>query len=203
MNLQELLQEADPLQHEGMPPLEQRDVCRRFVLASLADVEASPRPRGLSRAVFTGAAASGLLIACLLGLRITVPEVVQAAVRFEVHLAEDRPGPGLREAKLPDSGRVIYLHPEAVLTNSDISSARIIPGTDANHYGVSVEFNAAGARKMAAATANHLGKPVAILLDGKIAAAPTLRSPIGSSAVISGQFTKAEVERIVKGITLR
>jgi hypothetical protein len=31
--------------------------------------------------------------------------------------------------------------------------------------------------------------------------APTVRSPINDSATISGQFTRAEAERIVAGLT--
>jgi hypothetical protein len=36
--------------------------------------------------------------------------------------------------------------------------------------------------------------------DGQVVMAPTLRSPIGSSAVITGKFTKAEAERIANGL---
>jgi preprotein translocase subunit SecD len=56
---------------------------------------------------------------------------------------------------------------------------------------------------MRAATASHIGKPVAILLDGLVVMAPVLRTPIGASARITGSFTRAQAERIVKGIEIQ
>jgi preprotein translocase subunit SecD len=65
---------------------------------------------------------------------------------------------------------------------------------------VLVQFNASGAEKMRVATGKHIGKPVAILIDSQVIMAPVLRSPIDTSAEITGNFTKADAERIVKGI---
>jgi preprotein translocase subunit SecD len=79
----------------------------------------------------------------------------------------------------------------------------VVPGEGPSHYGVGVEFNAAGAQKMRQATASHVGRPVAILIDGDVVTAPVLRSPISTSAVISGDYTQAEAERIVNGIGIR
>jgi preprotein translocase subunit SecD len=72
-----------------------------------------------------------------------------------------------------------------------------------SHFGVGVEFNAAGAEKLRRATAGHIGGPVAILIDGGVMAVPVLRAPISNSALISGDFTKAEAERIVNGVGVR
>jgi preprotein translocase subunit SecD len=128
---------------------------------------------------------------------------LQAAVRFEVRLAEDRPAPGLREAKVSGSGRSVYLHDEVIVTNSDIAVARVVPGHGPSDYSIGVEFNASGAEKMRAATSNHIGKVVAILLDGQVVMAPVLRTPIGASARISGNFTRTQAERIVNGIEIQ
>jgi preprotein translocase subunit SecD len=69
-----------------------------------------------------------------------------------------------------------------------------------SEYYVGIEFNASGAAKMRAATSSHIGKLLAILLDGRVVMAPVLRSPIGSSARISDHFTRAQAERIVMGM---
>jgi preprotein translocase subunit SecD len=127
---------------------------------------------------------------------------LQAAIRFELRLAEDRPASGLRPAKVSGSDRSVYLHDEVIATNSDIVAARVVQGAGTSQYGVSIEFNASGAEKMGIATGDHMGKPVAILLDGQVVVAPTLRSPIGASAVIDGNYTKAQAERIVRGIEI-
>ena len=95
---------------------------------------------------------------------------------------------------------MIYLHQEIVVTNSDIARSRVVPGDGPSRFGVGVEFNAAGTQKMRQATANHGGRPVAILIDGDVVMAPVLKSPISTSAVISGDFTEAEAQRIVNGI---
>ena len=69
-----------------------------------------------------------------------------------------------------------------------------------DRFGVSVPFLAAGAERVRQATATHIGRPMAILIDGVVVMAPVVRSPIGDSAVISGNFTQTEGERIVNGI---
>jgi preprotein translocase subunit SecD len=56
---------------------------------------------------------------------------------------------------------------------------------------------------MRRATAMHLGRPVAILIDGRVVMAPLVRSPVSESAVITGDFTRAEAERIADGMKLR
>jgi preprotein translocase subunit SecD len=125
-----------------------------------------------------------------------------AAVRFEVRLAEDKPAPGLRQAKVSGSDRSVYLHDEIVVSNSDISAARLVQASPAQ-YSVGIEFNASGTEKIRAATGSHIGKPVAILLDGQVVMAPVVRASLGASAVITGNFTRTQAERIVEGIGIR
>ena len=50
------------------------------------------------------------------------------------------------------------------------------------------------------ATQGHIGKPIAILVDGQVVTAPTVRAAISTTGVISGDFTKAEADRIAAGI---
>jgi preprotein translocase subunit SecD len=126
---------------------------------------------------------------------------VAAAVRFEVHAAEDAPGNGLRAAVIRGTNRTIYLHPETIAANSDIARAAVVQGRTPSTFNVSVTFTAEGAAKMLTATRDHIGRPLAILLDGDVVMAPVVRSPISASAMISGSFTSVEAERIVGGIT--
>jgi hypothetical protein len=53
-----------------------------------------------------------------------------------------------------------------------------------------------------AATANHIGKPVAILFDGQVVRAPTLHSPIGAHAETTGTFTSTEAESTARRIEM-
>ena len=103
---------------------------------------------------------------------------------------------------LADSGRMIYLHPETIVTNDDIAQSWATEdGPD--RFGVSVELLEAGAQRMRQATAAHIGRPVAILIDGQVVMAPVVRSAIGNSAMITGHFTRAEAARIADGIGVR
>jgi hypothetical protein len=203
-NVEEMLREADPLRDERPQDDRERERVRRIVVsaASAATVSAPA-----SRAPLAALAAEALIVIGILAVGArTGPRgsaTVYAAVRFEVRLAEEQPAPGLREVRIPGSDRVIYLHQEIVVTNADIERSTLVQGDSPSRFGVSVEFNAAGARKMREAMAKHVGRPAAILIDGDAVMAPTVRVSISTSAVISGDFSRAEAERIVNGIGVR
>ena len=58
---------------------------------------------------------------------------------------------------------------------------------------VNFRFDRAGAREFAAITEANVGRPFAIVLDGKVLSAPVIREPItGGSGQISGSFTVQE-----------
>jgi hypothetical protein len=204
-SIRNLLQEADPLQHEPTWTSGERDFRRQALLAAASGARAPAGVRSRSRIPVFVIVALMVIAASFLGSRVRSPFVsdLQAAVRFEVRLAEDKPAPGLRAAKISGSDRSVYLHDEVILNNGDIASAQVLPGGGPSQYSIGVEFNASGAEKIRAATGNHIGKPVAILLDGQVVMTPVVRVPIGPSAVITGNFTKAEAERIVNGVGLR
>jgi SecD-like export protein len=197
--LKNLLQDADPLRHEPQSLDGERERIRRTIL----DTAPVRRPTGPLRvrvpvAVTFAVAAIGVVaLSYVLWVHGTTP--VQAAVRFEVRLAEDRAVPGLVVAQLPDSGRLIYLHPEIVVSNDDIAQSSVVDD-GAGRFGVEVQFLAAGAERMRQATGAHVGRPVAILIDGDVVMAPVVRAPILESATITGNFTRADAQRIAEGI---
>ena len=202
--VRDIFRDADPLRHEPHRPEGERDRVRQAVLAAASDVAAP------SSAWFRTPVALLAAVLILVGIAAVGSQIwsrggstVQAAVRFEMRLAEAQPTAGLREARIAGSNQVVYLHQEIIVTNDDILQSRLVQGDGPLHFGVGVEFNAAGAEKMRQATASHIGGLVAILIDGDVVAAPVLRGPISASAVISGDYTKTEAERIVSGIGIR
>jgi hypothetical protein len=203
--VRELLRDADPLLHEPTWPSGERDFRRQAVLMATSGSRAHAGVRSRSRIAVFATVALMVIVVSFLGLRVWSLFVsdVQGAVRFEVRLAEDKPAPGLREAKVSGSDRSVYLHDEVIVDNGDIAAAQVVQGSGPSRYAVEVKFNASGAEKMRAATGNHLGKPVAILLDGQVVMAPVVRSPIGASAVVTGTFTRTQAERIVNGIGIQ
>jgi preprotein translocase subunit SecD len=67
-----------------------------------------------------------------------------------------------------------------------------------------IEFNEAGAKKFLNATEHSLNKPLGILIYGKLICAPIVREKIeDGKAVISGEFTQEEAERIANGIAVK
>jgi hypothetical protein len=203
--VRDLLRDADPLRHEPRPSGAERDRIRQAVVVAASEVTRASA--AWFRAPIALLAVVAVIVIGILAMYSRIgPQgsaTVYAAVRFEVRLAEDRAAAGLREARVPGSDRVIYLHEEIVVTNADIERSTLVQGDRPSRFGVNVEFTEAGARKMREATANHLGRPAAILIDGDVVMAPTVRAPIGASAVISGDFSRADAERIVNGIGVR
>ena len=208
-NLKELLQDADPLRHEPAPPLVQRTLHRQAVLAAGRRTHTvaiqSPQRR---TAVFL---TSTLMLAAVLALGAILWSVfnsnLQAAIRFEIRMAESEPAPGLQKAKVAESDRYVYLHNEVVVSNNDIAAVQVVQAGGPSQYGISVKLNAAGADKMRQATEAHIGKPLAILLDGQVIMAPVVRSSVGGSAMLTGHYTRPEAQRIadriIKGIGMR
>ena len=138
-------------------------------------------------------------VAGALALSLWAVSLAQAAVKFEVRRAESKPAEGLTEAKVEGTDEKVYLHKEVELTNEDIASARA--ATDPSKANVvEVELTKEGQKKLSRLTKEHQGKPLAILVDGKVVAAPVVRGEITGDARITGDFTKEEAERIARGI---
>ena len=193
-SLTEVLRDADPLRHDISWDAHDRQIVRHVIATT-------PRVTGERRRTFPIA----VILAVALVAAVSVPwyfwsGAVAAAVRFEVRLAEDTPGVGLREAPVLNSNRKVYLHQEVILSNSDVTRAQVIEGSTASTFGIGVTFTPEGATRMFRVTRSHIGRPLAILIDGEVAVAPIVRSPISASAVLSGHYTKAEAERIAIGI---
>jgi hypothetical protein len=201
----DLLRDADPLQREPDRLAEEHDRIRQAVVVAASDATAPLSNWFRARIALFAAVALAVIAMVAVGSQMWSPGGgrLQAAVRFEVRLAEDSPAAGLREARVSGSDRVVYLHQEVIVTNSDVAQSRVVQGDNASRFGVAVEFTAAGAERMRQATASHIGKPAAVLIDGEVAAAPIVRGPISTVGLISGDYTRAEAERIVAGIGIR
>ena len=97
-------------------------------------------------------------------------------VRLEFRLAESLPGPGLTPATVPGRKQPIYLHSEAALTKAHVAAANA--KEDKLGPYIEVRFTREGRRILGQVTAAHLGKPIAILLDGQVATAPIVQEAI-------------------------
>jgi len=83
-----------------------------------------------------------------------------------------------------------------------VRNARVVPAGGAA-FNVAISFTPQGAEKMANATQAHVGRPLAILVNGRVVAAPTLRGPIAPDAIITGDWTRQQADEIAAGLTGR
>jgi preprotein translocase subunit SecD len=120
-------------------------------------------------------------------------------VKIEIRRAETKAADGLTEATVAGTTEKVYLHKAADATNADVAGARVVE--NGGKPAIEVTFTKDGAKKMAALCEQHLDKPVAILIDGKVVAALVVKEKFSERAQISGTFTKEEAEKIAKGLT--
>ena len=77
-----------------------------------------------------------------------------------------------------------------ILNGDNLVDAKPRMDTQNNETIVSFTLDRAGAKKFGKATTENVGKQLAIVLDGKIISAPSIREPIvGGSGQITGNFT--------------
>jgi preprotein translocase subunit SecD len=90
----------------------------------------------------------------------------------------------------------MYLVRKRVMVSGDtLVDSRSSTDQRTNEWVVTFRFDSAGAKRFGDVTAKNVGKPFAIVLDGKVISAPVIREPIlGGSGQISGRFTPQEAE---------
>jgi preprotein translocase subunit SecD len=93
-----------------------------------------------------------------------------------------------------DLGRSYYLvKKSSIITGRELRSAR----RSQDEYGMSiVQFDLvpSAADKFGEYTGSHIGTPMAIVLDGNVMSAPTIRARITDSGIIEGNFSVEEAE---------
>ncbi len=75
---------------------------------------------------------------------------------------------------------------DTIISPTEVVDARGLPEMDGS-AGIMITFDAAGAAKLEQASRKSVGKPLPIMLDGKILMAPIIREPLrGGSVLITG-----------------
>ena len=103
--------------------------------------------------------------------------------------------PGVGNVVLPDvefPGQFYVLEQTPVVTGEDLVDSQ--PAFDQNNRpAVNFRFNPSGAQDFGDFTAQNVGSPFAIVLDGEVLSAPVIQSYIsGGSGIITGNFDVAE-----------
>ena len=186
--LTDVLREADPMTTEsrnaGM-----RAATRSVVLdGAVARLKPSrSAPSIVSRRSFALAAvfAVAVVATTVLGWqRFSVDAV--AAMRFEARIE------GTSDVILDThdilTAQAVSLHDKAA--NGDTKSS----------IGIALTFTQEGAAKMRQATEANIGKHLELVIDDKVVMSPVIRSAISDKAMLTGDYTRAEAERIANGL---
>ncbi len=142
--------------------------------------------------------------ACVLPVSGQEPSA-KPKVQIEFRWADASPTQGLTEENgidLSCSDKKAYLHKKAILVNAEVAKARVLKATAApgDRYFIEVNLTKEAGEKLAKSSKENLKKPLVVLVDGKVVAAMVVMNPLTDVIPITGNFTEAEGERIVKGI---
>ncbi len=102
---------------------------------------------------------------------------------------QGRAPPGSEVAPMADGSGMIAVKRRVMVSGDQISKAN--QSFDENgRPDIQIEFDSTGARRFGRTTQENVGKPFAIILDGKVLSYPTIETPIlGGNAQITGSFT--------------
>lgn len=145
-----------------------------------------------------GKRAMAFAAASVLGVSLLFAADAPSRAKVEFRRAEREPAEGLAEATVAGTDQKIYLHQQADLTDADIAEARVVD--EQNRPAVEIVFTKDGQAKAAKVSGEHLDKPLAIVVDGKVLAAPVVRSKFSERIIMTGRFTKEEVQTLVKSV---
>lgn len=97
---------------------------------------------------------------------------------------------GTEKLQFDDGSEEAIVNKRIVLSGDNLVDAKPTMNSQTNETVVSFTLDRVGAKKFGKATSSGVGKRLAIILDGKIISAPSVREPIiGGSGQISGNFT--------------
>lgn len=126
-------------------------------------------------------------------------EAAFPAEQVAFYLAESEPAPSLTAAVVRGSDTKVYLHAERLLTLEHIARVSF-SRQESGVAEISLVMTDDGAKILAEATAEHLDRPIAILVGDTVISAPIVRGKISRNAVIHGRFTRTEMVRIITAL---
>ncbi len=99
-------------------------------------------------------------------------------------------------------GEIVHylLEAEPIVSSRDLESARV--GVDAsNKPAIRFHLDRAGAEKFGDFTGRHIGRQVAIVLNGEVETVPTIQGKVGADGLIQGRFTAQEADELAGVLT--
>ena len=100
-----------------------------------------------------------------------------------------------------DGKRSALIDQKPVITQDDIEGAELLEGRNNAGVSIKVDIKKSGRDRLQKATESLIGKPIAIIVEGKLISAPVVREPFSIGFQITGNFSRAEAERLVAALT--
>ena len=112
-------------------------------------------------------------------------------------LAQGIAPPGSQIVPYAEGGGMIAVKRLGGIKGDSLTNAQAGNNQQTNEAIVSITFDQQGGEKFAKLTSENVGKPFAIILDGKVLSAPNINEPIlGGQAQISGSFNAQSANQL-------
>ena len=126
-------------------------------------------------------------------------EIIGQTAKLEFRLVADPGDPPNEVEQLPmqKGGGMITVQKRVMVDGEDLVDAQQSFDQQTGEPDVTFRFNLRGGQKFGRVTTENVGRPFAIVLDGKVISAPVIRSPItGGTGQITGNFTIDEASNL-------
>jgi SecD/SecF fusion protein len=125
--------------------------------------------------------------------------MIGQTAKLEFRLVADPGDPPNEAETLPmqKGGGTIQVQKRVMVDGEDLVDAQQSFDQQSGEPDVSFRFNLRGGQRFGQATSANVGRPFAIVLDGKVISAPVIRSPItGGTGQITGNFSLEEASSL-------
>ncbi|RBP13822.1 preprotein translocase subunit SecD [Roseiarcus fermentans] len=126
-------------------------------------------------------------------------EIIGQTAKLDFQLVADPGDPANEVETLPmqKGGGTITVQKRIMVDGGDLVDAQQSFDQQTGEPDVTFRFNLRGGQKFGQVTTENVGRPFAIVLDGKVISAPVIRSPItGGTGQITGNFTSEEASSL-------
>ncbi len=126
-------------------------------------------------------------------------QIIGQTAKLDFQLVADPGDPPNEVETLPmqKGGGTITVQKRIMVDGADLVDAQQSFDQQTGEPDVTFRFNLRGAQKFGLVTSENVGRPFAIVLDGKVISAPVIRSPItGGTGQITGNFTLDEASSL-------
>ncbi|HVR10776.1 MAG TPA: hypothetical protein VMW75_22220 [Thermoanaerobaculia bacterium] len=95
-------------------------------------------------------------------------------------------------------GGTLYLGPQLLIANADVTDVSVLHEGAA--FVVMLHLTRLAGDRVAAYTAHHQGEVLAVVLDGKVITAPSIKGSLGRDVVIDAGLSESEAQRLAHGL---